>query len=105
MSNASPPLLQVQGLSTHFATAQGVVRAVQDVSFTLQRGRVLGLVGESGSGKSITGLSLMGLVAPPGRQVAGRILLGGQDLSGSSAEQWRALAAPEEVFQSFTGDA
>ena len=45
MSNASAPLLQVQGLSTHFATAQGVVRAVQDVSFTLQRGRVLGLVG------------------------------------------------------------
>jgi peptide/nickel transport system ATP-binding protein len=91
MSDASVPLLQVQGLSTQFATAQGVVRAVQDVSFTLHRGRVLGLVGESGSGKSITGLSLMGLIDPPGRQVAGRILLGGQDLSGCSAEQWRAL--------------
>ena len=85
------PLLQVESLSTHFATRQGVVRAVQDVSFTLQRGQVLGLVGESGSGKSITGLSLMGLVVPPGRQVGGRILFDGQDLSGCSDEQWRQL--------------
>ena len=91
MSVSDVPLLQVQGLSTHFATRQGVLRAVQDVSFELRRGQVLGLVGESGSGKSITGLSLMGLVDPPGRQVGGRILLDGQDLSGCSPEQWRAL--------------
>jgi peptide/nickel transport system ATP-binding protein len=91
MSASDVPLLQVQGLSTHFATGQGVLRAVQDVSFELRRGQVLGLVGESGSGKSITGLSLMGLVDPPGRQVGGRILLDGQDLSGCSPEQWRAL--------------
>jgi peptide/nickel transport system ATP-binding protein len=91
MSASDIPLLQVQGLSTHFATRQGVLRAVQDVSFELRRGQVLGLVGESGSGKSITGLSLMGLVDPPGRQVGGRILLEGQDLSGCSSEQWRAL--------------
>ncbi|MFY7913290.1 MAG: ATP-binding cassette domain-containing protein, partial [Rubrivivax sp.] len=52
MSVSDVPLLQVQGLSTHFATRQGVLRAVQDVSFELRRGRVLGLVGESGSGKS-----------------------------------------------------
>jgi peptide/nickel transport system ATP-binding protein len=89
--SAAVPLLQVQDLSTHFSTRQGVVRAVQEVSFSLQRGQVLGLVGESGSGKSITGLSLMGLVDPPGRQVGGRILLDGQDLSGCSAEQWRTL--------------
>ncbi len=85
------PVLQVQGLSTHFATRQGTVRAVQDVSFTVGRGQVLGLVGESGSGKSITGLSIMGLVDPPGRQVGGRILLDGQDLSGCSAEDWRSV--------------
>ena len=91
MSVPEVPLLQVQGLSTHFATRQGVLRAVQDVSFELRRGQVLGLVGESGSGKSITGLSLMGLVDPPGRQVAGRIQLGGQDLSECSPEQWRTL--------------
>ena len=85
------PLLQVDDLSTHFHTRQGVVRAVQGVSFTLQRGQVLGLVGESGSGKSITGLSLMGLIDPPGRRSSGRIVFDGQDLSGSSAEQWRRL--------------
>ena len=85
------PVLQVQGLSTHFDTRQGTVRAVQDVSFTVGRGQVLGLVGESGSGKSITGLSIMGLVDPPGRQVGGRILLDGQDLSGCSAEDWRSV--------------
>jgi peptide/nickel transport system ATP-binding protein len=89
--STAPLLLQVESLSTHFATRQGVVRAVQDVSFTLQKGQVLGLVGESGSGKSITGLSLMGLVDPPGRQVGGRIVFDGQDLSGCSEEQWRQL--------------
>ncbi|MFO1329159.1 MAG: ABC transporter ATP-binding protein [Rubrivivax sp.] len=92
MSAPTPrPLLQVQDLSTHFFTRAGVVRAVQGVSFELQRAQVLGLVGESGSGKSITGLSLMGLVDAPGRQVGGRILLDGQDLSGCSAEAWRQL--------------
>jgi len=89
--DSGAPVLQVQGLSTHFATRQGVVRAVQDVSFTVRRGQVLGLVGESGSGKSITGLSIMGLIDPPGRQVGGRILLDGQDLGGSSAEAWRSV--------------
>ncbi|MBL8332546.1 MAG: ABC transporter ATP-binding protein, partial [Rubrivivax sp.] len=84
-------LLDVQGLCTHFFTRAGVVRAVQDVSFSLQRAQVLGLVGESGSGKSITGLSLMGLVDPPGRQVAGTLRFDGQDLGGCSAEQWRQL--------------
>ena len=94
MSHATDPgvpVLQVQGLSTHFATRQGTVRAVQDVSFTVGRGQVLGLVGESGSGKSITGLSIMGLVDPPGRQVSGRILLDGQDLSRCSPEAWRSV--------------
>ena len=90
-TDSGVPILQVQGLSTHFATRQGTVRAVQDVSFTVGRGQVLGLVGESGSGKSITGLSIMGLVDPPGRQVGGRILLDGQDLSGCSAEDWRSV--------------
>jgi len=78
----SPPetVLVVEGLRTHFFTRAGVVKAVDDVSFTLGRGEVLGLVGESGSGKSVTGYSLLGLVDPPGRVVAGRLLLGGTDL-------------------------
>ena len=64
-------LLSVDGLRTHFFTRAGVVKAVDDVSFTVARGEVLGLVGESGSGKSMTGYSIMGLIDPPGRIVAG----------------------------------
>ena len=59
----------------HFFTKAGVVKAVDDVSFSVGRGRILGLVGESGSGKSMTGYSIMGLVDAPGRIVAGRIPL------------------------------
>ena len=67
------PVLEVEGLRTHFFTKQGVVKAVDDVSFTVGRGEVVGLVGESGSGKSMTGYSIMGLIDPPGRIVDGRI--------------------------------
>jgi peptide/nickel transport system ATP-binding protein len=75
-----PPVLAVEGLRTHFFTRSGVVKAVEDVSFTLGAGRVMGLVGESGCGKSVTGYSIMGLVDPPGKIVSGRILLNGEDL-------------------------
>jgi peptide/nickel transport system ATP-binding protein len=85
------PLLEVEGLATHFFTKAGVVKAVDGVSFTVDKGEVLGLVGESGSGKSMTGYSIMGLVDPPGRVVAGRMLLGGRDLASLSAEQMRQL--------------
>jgi oligopeptide/dipeptide ABC transporter ATP-binding protein len=67
-------------LKTHFFTADGVVRAVDGVDFTISRGQTVGLVGESGCGKSVTSLSIMRLVAPPGRHVAGEILLDGTDL-------------------------
>ena len=87
----SVPLLEVQGLRTHFFTKAGVVRAVDDVSFTLDRGEVLGLVGESGSGKSITGYSIMGLVDPPGRIVEGSIRLDGSELTTLDAESMRKL--------------
>ena len=73
--------LEVQGLSTHFFTRAGVVKAVDDISFSVARGRVLGLVGESGSGKSVTGFSLIGLVDPPGRITTGKILFQGRDLT------------------------
>jgi peptide/nickel transport system ATP-binding protein len=86
-----PVTLQVEGLRTHFLTKVGAVKAVDDVSFTVDRGEVLGLVGESGSGKSVTGFSLLGLVDPPGRVVGGRILFQGEDLVGRSEEDWRAL--------------
>lgn len=85
------PLLQVDSLRAHFFTKAGVVKAVDDVSFTLDRGQVLGLVGESGSGKSMTGYSIMGLVDPPGRIVGGRVAFAGRELTALSGEQMREL--------------
>jgi peptide/nickel transport system ATP-binding protein len=84
-------LLEVDRLRTHFFTRAGVVKAVDDVSFTVRKGEVLGLVGESGSGKSMTGYSIMGLVDPPGRIVLGSIRLNGRDLRKLSPEQMRQL--------------
>ena len=84
-------LLEVEGLRTHFFTKTGVVKAVDEVSFTLDRGEIVGLVGESGSGKSITGYSIMGLVDPPGRIVAGSIRLDGRELTSLDAESMRRL--------------
>ncbi|CDP53025.1 Oligopeptide transport ATP-binding protein OppD [Devosia sp. DBB001] len=69
------PLLEVRNLQTHFFTSMGAIRAVDDVSFSLQRGEVLGLVGESGSGKTITGYSILGVVDEPGQIVGGEIVL------------------------------
>jgi len=81
------PTLKVDNVRTHFFTRQGVVRAVDGVSFEVGPGRILGLVGESGSGKTMTGFSIMGLVDPPGRIVEGRILLQGRDLRALSASR------------------
>ncbi len=83
--------LDVQGLSTHFFTRAGVVKAVDDISFSVARGRVLGLVGESGSGKSVTGFSLIGLVDPPGRITTGKILFQGRDLTKLDERELRDL--------------
>ena len=65
------PVLEVSNLATHFFTKAGVVKAVNGVSFSVGRGKIMGLVGESGSGKSMTGYSLMGLIDAPGRVVEG----------------------------------
>jgi oligopeptide/dipeptide ABC transporter ATP-binding protein len=74
-THVAAPLLQVRHLRTHFFTDAGVVKAVEDVSFSLDAGETLAVVGESGSGKSVTSLSIMGLVPnPPGRIVGGEIL-------------------------------
>jgi peptide/nickel transport system ATP-binding protein len=87
----SEPVLFVEGLRTYFFTKAGVVKAVDDVSFIVNRGEVMGLVGESGSGKSMTGYSIMGLIDPPGRIVGGRILLDGVDLMQLSADLLRQM--------------
>jgi len=83
--------LKVENLRTHFFTRHGVVKAVDGVGFEVHAGRVLGLVGESGSGKSVTGFSILGLVDPPGRIVAGSILLKGRDLRTLAPAQWRTI--------------
>jgi oligopeptide/dipeptide ABC transporter ATP-binding protein len=86
-----PPLLDVRGLATSFHTREGVVRAVTGIDFAVRRGEVMGLVGESGCGKSVTSLSILGLVARPGRVEAGEVLFEGQDLLKLSDRQLREL--------------
>jgi peptide/nickel transport system ATP-binding protein len=83
--------LKVEDLSTHFFTPAGVAKAVDGVSFSVERGEILGLVGESGSGKSITGFSILGLVDPPGRVAGGRILFHGEDLLKRTPQEMRAI--------------
>ena len=83
--------LSVSHLQTHFTTRGGVVKAVDDVSFSVMPGQIMGLVGESGSGKSMTGYSVMGLIDSPGKVVGGSILLQGKELRGLPAESMRRL--------------
>ncbi len=86
------PLLQVNDLKTHFFTRDGVVKAVDGVTFTLEKGKTLAVVGESGSGKSVTALSLMRLIPdPPGKIVSGEILFKDEDVLGMSDAKVRAL--------------
>ncbi len=86
-------LLKVENLITEFGGGRGMsgLRAVNDVSFSLERGRVLGLVGESGSGKSVTGFSIMRLLEKPGRVAGGRIIFDGRDIANCSDEEMRQL--------------
>ncbi|MGC8799804.1 ABC transporter ATP-binding protein [Chloroflexus sp.] len=84
-------LLRVEGLKTYFFTEEGVVQAVDGVDFVLRRGETLGIVGESGSGKSVTSLSIMRLVSPPGRIVEGKIIFDGIDLLTLEPEEMRKL--------------
>jgi peptide/nickel transport system ATP-binding protein len=85
------PVLAVRDLATHFFMRGIVLKAVDGVSFDLEAGEILGLVGESGSGKSVTGYSLLGLVDPPGRIVAGSIRLRDQELVGLPQAELRDL--------------
>ncbi len=86
------PLLDVRNLTTRFHTRNGVVHAVEDVSFTVDPGQTLGIVGESGSGKSVTCYSLLGLIPqPPGRIERGEALFDGIDLLKSSEKQLRKI--------------
>ncbi len=101
MSAAARPLLEIQGLRTHFFTGAGIVKAVDDVDVVLERGRILGIVGESGSGKSMLAYSILGLVDSPGRIVSGRIALEGRDLTRLDEPGWREIrgARISMIFQ------
>ena len=84
-------LLSVKNLSTEFPVKKGIVRAVEDVSFDVDAGEILAIVGESGSGKSVTSLSVMGLLAEPGRVAAGSMEFEGRDLATLSEKDYREL--------------
>ena len=83
------PVLEVSQLTTRFTTPHGPITAVDGVSFCVNRGETLGLVGESGSGKSVTAMSILRLVAPPGRIASGAVILDGTDLMTLNEEQMR----------------
>jgi peptide/nickel transport system ATP-binding protein len=85
-------LLEVRRLKTHFTTDRGLFRAVDGISFSVPRGRTVGLVGESGCGKSVTSLSVMGLVpSPPGKVEAEAVMFGNRDVLKLSADERRKL--------------
>ena len=86
------PLLEVKNLKTHFFTADGVVKAVDGISYEVAEGEVVGIVGESGCGKSVGAMSIMRLVAsPPGRIVEGEVLFGGEDLVQMDEKEMRNI--------------
>jgi peptide/nickel transport system ATP-binding protein len=88
---ANLPTLSVENLKTYFFTKAGIVKAVDGVGFSINRGEILGLVGESGSGKTVTGFSIMGLVDPPGRVAEGRVLFDGQDIATLPENEMRRI--------------
>ena len=85
-------LLEVKNLATHFFTQEGVVKAVDGISYSVEEGEVVGIVGESGCGKSVGAMSIMRLVAsPPGRIVGGEVLFEGEDLVQANDDRLRDL--------------
>ncbi|HXW57893.1 MAG TPA: ABC transporter ATP-binding protein, partial [Solirubrobacteraceae bacterium] len=96
-----PPLLRVEDLCVQFPTERGLVHAVDGVSFSLERGRTLGIVGESGSGKTACSLTLIGLTRHMGARVSGRVLLDGRELLGLSERDMRRVRGAEiaMIFQ------
>lgn len=95
------PVLEVEGLKTSFFTDDGVVPAVDHVDFYIKPGEILGVVGESGCGKSVTSLSIMGLVPPPGKVVSGHIRFKGEELTKASERRMRQIRGNEiaMIFQ------
>jgi peptide/nickel transport system ATP-binding protein len=101
MSAGGEPLLQVQDLRVQFPTEDGVVHALDGVSYEVRRGATLGIVGESGSGKTVCSLTTMGLTRAQGARISGRILFEGRDLLALSERQMRAVRGDDiaMIFQ------
>ncbi|MBL8831318.1 MAG: ABC transporter ATP-binding protein [Rhodospirillales bacterium] len=99
--SAERPLLEVKNLRVEFPTRRGTLVAVDDISFSIAPGEVLGVVGESGAGKSLTGAAIIGLLEPPGRVAGGQILLDGRRIDGLPYEQMRRVRGKEigAIFQ------
>jgi peptide/nickel transport system ATP-binding protein len=95
------PLLEVEDLVVHFETEDGLVKAVDGISYTVGRGRTLGIVGESGSGKSVSSLTVMGLTRARNAHISGRVRFNGKDLLGASEEELRAIRGDDiaMIFQ------
>ena len=94
-------VLEVNNLRTHFFTHEGVIKAVDGVSFSVEKGKTLGLVGESGCGKSVTAMSITRLISAPGRIVAGEVLLNGRDLTTLDEGEMRQVRGAQisMIFQ------
>ena len=101
MTEPTTPLLEISGLHTRFNTDDGVVHAVEGVDFHIQSGEILGIVGESGCGKSVTALSIMRLIRPPGKIVKGDIKFHGESLLSYSEEKMRKVRGQQisMIFQ------
>jgi peptide/nickel transport system ATP-binding protein len=95
------PLLEVKNLRVQFPTRRGLLTAVDDISFSLAAGEVLGVVGESGAGKSLTGAAIIGLLEPPGRIASGEILLNGRRIDNLPFDEFRKIRGREigAIFQ------
>ena len=98
---AGAPLLEVRHLRVEFPTRRGTLTAIDDVSFTIAQGEVLGVVGESGAGKSITGAAIIGLLEPPGRIAAGEVVLAGRRIDNLPPAEMRRVRGKEigAIFQ------
>jgi len=99
----SEPILEVQDLKTYFYTARGVVKAVDGVSFTLNRGESLGIAGESGCGKSTLAYSLIRLIPPPGKIAGGKIIFKGKNVTEISEEEFRREVRWKGISMVFQG--
>ena len=90
-------LLEVDRLKVEFPTRRGTLLALDEVSFSIEPGEILGVVGESGAGKSLTGAAIIGLLEPPGRVSGGEIRFEGQRIDNLPREKMRAIRLPPEV--------